>query len=959
MRDEVVTAVAELRGDAERERYFGARPELVSPPALVELCDAIVGRLFTDLDGAERLADTGEWLAGRVDDDFAWGRLLRTRASIAMLRRDYSRSVEYSEASLERFEAISDVREAAITRSSAVQSLINSGRYDQTRGWIEAARRVFDELGDVRQLAILDLNEGALLARQDRFEPALARFRGAFERFRTAGSPSDQAIALRNIAVCLQDLNDLEGAAAAYRRALEHSREHRLTQTSLELECNLSYLYFLRGDYTRALRGFELAREASEEFGDHHHSALSDLDAAEIYLELNLAAEAERLARQGYDGFDRLGMRYEAAKALAFEALAQASRGAAGRGEALGTLARARAIFAAEDNRIWPWRIDLHRALLEYEQGELEAAGELAGAALERLREVPTLAALCELLLTRIELANDDAGAALERAERLAGEIGRLGLGRLEFQAHLLRGQALERMGDPAAALAAFRAADASLHALRGRLVSDELKVAFLEDKQPVYENLVRLAATGPAEVRDPRQAFRFIEKAKARGLADLLVSGVQRLPARTGRGRRLATTLRRLRGEVGALQRRIDRAHSGEQAAGSERLAELEAELVERERELLAALRRLELEDREYGSLQVAAATEPESVQQILPRGTILLEYYIAGGRLVAAVLDRRELTVVPLADASRVEQLQESFRFQLAKFVAGEKLSEVSRRLASQAVEARLRALHAELIEPVAERLVGEHLVVVPHGSLHWLPFHALGDGRTALVDRFRVSYAPSAGVLALCRRRLAGAGGPALVLGVADDRAPLIAREARAVAARLPGSRLLVGGEASEEALRRHAPTARYVHIATHGFFRRDHPMFSAIQLADGRLSVLDLYGLELAAELVVLSGCSTGLNVVRAGDEQVGLTRGLLYAGARALLVSLWDVNDESTAVFMEDLYSALAASETPAGAVATATRRLRDRYPEPYYWAPFALTGWPFSLDDARSAEKEP
>ena len=96
---------------------------------------------------------------------------------------------------------------------------------------------------------------------------------------------------------------------------------------------------------------------------------------------------------------------------------------------------------------------------------------------------------------------------------------------------------------------------------------------------------------------------------------------------------------------------------------------------------------------------------------------------------------------------------------------------------------------------------------------------------------------------------------------------------------------------------------------MHIATHGMFRRDNPMFSSIRLGDGPLSVYDLYELRLSAELVTLSGCGTGLSGVVGGDEQLGLVRGLLYAGARGVLLTLWDAYDSSTADFMKALLRA--------------------------------------------------
>ena len=117
-----------------------------------------------------------------------------------------------------------------------------------------------------------------------------------------------------------------------------------------------------------------------------------------------------------------------------------------------------------------------------------------------------------------------------------------------------------------------------------------------------------------------------------------------------------------------------------------------------------------------------------------------------------------------------------------------------------------------------------------------------------------------------------------------------------------------------------------------------------MFSSIRLGDGPLSVYDLYELRLSAELVTLSGCGTGLSVVVGGDEQLGLVRGLLYAGARAVLLTLWDAYDSSTADFMKAFYGRLQEGWSKARAAQEGMRELRERYPHPFYWAPFALIG---------------
>jgi CHAT domain-containing protein len=117
-----------------------------------------------------------------------------------------------------------------------------------------------------------------------------------------------------------------------------------------------------------------------------------------------------------------------------------------------------------------------------------------------------------------------------------------------------------------------------------------------------------------------------------------------------------------------------------------------------------------------------------------------------------------------------------------------------------------------------------------------------------------------------------------------------------------------------------------------------------MFSGVRLSDGFLYLYELYNLQLNADLLALSGCATGLNVVADGDELVGLIRGALYAGARSLLLTLWEVNDRSATMFMTSFYKLFEESRDKAAAVAQAARQVREQYPHPYHWAPFMVVG---------------
>jgi CHAT domain-containing protein len=230
------------------------------------------------------------------------------------------------------------------------------------------------------------------------------------------------------------------------------------------------------------------------------------------------------------------------------------------------------------------------------------------------------------------------------------------------------------------------------------------------------------------------------------------------------------------------------------------------------------------------------------------------------------------------------------------------------------------------------------------VPHGLLHQVPFHALFDGERYLLERFEISYAPSARVYSLCHQQAPRRSGKALVMSVSDPLIPSVTEEARAVARHLPGAEVLSDGQATTRALRSASPGCHVLHLACHGLFRSDNPMFSSLKLHDGWLTAADVMQLELAGTLVTLSACESGRNEVFAGDELIGLTRAFLGAGAATLVVSLWLVQDEATARLMEKYYERLREGVGPTQALRAAQLAIKGEHPHPYFWAPFILVG---------------
>ncbi len=254
----------------------------------------------------------------------------------------------------------------------------------------------------------------------------------------------------------------------------------------------------------------------------------------------------------------------------------------------------------------------------------------------------------------------------------------------------------------------------------------------------------------------------------------------------------------------------------------------------------------------------------------------------------------------------------------------------------------------LYLYLIAPMVPWIKSEHLVIVPHEDLHYLPFQALQmdqNGRY-LGEAFQISYAPSASVLV----SLPGPSALAQpeVLAIADQSLRYAPEEVRAIG---KGFSSVVIAETllNETDVKTLVAGKGLVHLAVHGTFVPDEQMLSYLSLKegkgdDGKLTAAEMYGLSLdSAKLVVLSACETGSVRATHANEVLGMVRGLIFAGADALLLSSWNIDDQGTADWMRSFYAA-AGIQPLAAAARTAIRDLKAKpgYQHPYYWSPFIL-----------------
>ncbi|WP_217134982.1 CHAT domain-containing protein [Streptomyces sp. AC558_RSS880] len=357
--------------------------------------------------------------------------------------------------------------------------------------------------------------------------------------------------------------------------------------------------------------------------------------------------------------------------------------------------------------------------------------------------------------------------------------------------------------------------------------------------------------------------------------------------------------------GRVMPARRRLDRAQSALESAERD-LEQLVPGHLVRQRRPRAPLR---LED----------------LQPLLPDDTVLVEYLVGWDRsLIWAVTRRHALVREVRAEIPDISGVVRRFHSGCARL----------RPTAGTQDADRLSEL---LLDPVSAILRDhERIIVVPSGPLHLVPFHCLPFGPDLLGSRHVVSVLPAASVL----RHVTGHSRPDLARGALVVGAPSYAPgrglrhlpgtrvEATRVAARY-GTSALLDNDPTEERVSRAVAGAGVIHLATHGQVSAEAPTLSSVALAGAdELTVAHLMGLEVDADLVVLSACDTGRGDTTLGGDLVGLVRGLLAAGARNAVVSLWPVDDTSTCVFMDRFAARIAAHDTVAEALALAQRDLR-------------------------------
>ncbi len=547
-----------------------------------------------------------------------------------------------------------------------------------------------------------------------------------------------------------------------------------------------------------------------------------------------------------------------------------------------------------------------------------------------------------------------------------------------QWRGHGGLGRIAEKEGDNQKAFEHYAKAITIIESMRSKFTDPGLKALFMKGNLRVYERMIQLLQ----KMQRTPEALHYLERARARVMLDMLAE--KGFSSKNKEENELLAQER-------VLRKRIDEISTGQERIGFETPQEMGEEISEAQEpkkqipelehlqsEHRALLEKIEKLNPELASLITINPLKAREIQMLLDGDTVLVEYFLGvEGRFVFVVTQEKVLAVVLEADSKKLFQKIRDFRARAVENITLD-------RLILKTYEEPVSELYQILIQPIEREISGKkNLVIVPHGMLHYLPFQALlsKEGKY-LIESYTISYLPSASVLKYARAKNKGNRGDLFAVGnPATGLPPLPAAEmeVKEVSAIFEKKLVLTGQQATKISVKSQGPQYDMILFSTHGEMIESNPLMSNIRLApsekdDGRLTVSEIFDMEIKANLVTLSACETAL--VRGetgdfpqGDDLVGLSRAFIHAGAPSVVASLWKVSDDSTVELMGAFYRNLKSMsksealrkaqldlmkssirfhvERSSGGITQSINYQPEMSIEcshPYFWAPFILLG---------------
>ena len=462
------------------------------------------------------LIGQAEELAATAEDPYVRGVCVRASGNAHQLLNNFNAAMEHYNEAISLFDSSGNPEQVGKTLLAKVGLLFYLSRFDELFDCAERARTLFEQADDDASLARLNVNLGNAYHRLDRYHEALESYDRAFPVLERVGDLEGLLASSLNSGVVLTALHRFDQADGRYERALELAAELGMHAIELQSRYNRTYLDYLRGDSGQALRGMSDLKQEFEREADDRHVSLCWLDEAEMLLEIGDLSEAIRSARRARALGMKIGLNYEVGKTLLFEAVASLRMGQNEEVDRL--LGEAVKRFESEGNSVWTAVSKVQAALFRGERGEAQALREATAArALLEERSLPDRLAMADIVIGRIQRKTGDRACAIDSFESAAKLAEESRSEWMQFHAYYELGASLAEI-DETRSVPFLGKAESMLDSLWHRIGSDDLKMAFMTDRENVYTQMMPTAAS--TSVPD---AFRLSERARSRVLVERL----------------------------------------------------------------------------------------------------------------------------------------------------------------------------------------------------------------------------------------------------------------------------------------------------------------------------------------------------------------------------------------------------------------------------------------------------
>ncbi|MEG4230946.1 tetratricopeptide repeat protein [Microcoleus sp. Pol11C3] len=909
------------------------------------------------------------------------------------------KALDYYNQSLSLSRVIGDRQKEAYNLLGIGMIYAEFGEQQKALEYYNQSFSLSQEIGDRRWQAFTLIVVGNVYSGLGEKQKALDYYNQSLPLSREIGDRSVEAFALISAGRVYSELGEKQTALDSYNQSLKLFRAIGQREQEARTLNYIGIVYSEVGEKQKALEHYGQSLPISQAVGDRPGQAVTLISIGHVYSELGDQQKALEYYSQSLAIFQTLGDRSSAATTLTSIGIAYSELG--DKEKALEYFNQSLILKRIVGDRSGEARtltgIGNIYAELEDQQKALNYYNQslsLSRKARDRQREAYSLIGIGR---SYAELGNKE--KALEYFNQSL-PLTQATLDRSLEALTLYSIATIKRdSGNLNEALTEIEASLKIIESLRTKIASPELRTSYFSTVQNYYQFyidlLMQLHKTQPKSGYDTK-AFEASERSRARSLLELLQEA--NADIRQGVAPELLQRERSLQQQLDALEKRRVEVFNRPNYTPTQ-----EAELEQQRQTLIAQYQDIQTQIRAT-SPRYAALTQPQPLtlaqiqQQILDENTILLQYSIGKDRSYLWAVTKTSITSYELPPSADFEKAARNFRDALT--------APSSRNSPSKIAQAN-DAISQIILQPVAAQLGQKRLLIVGDGILHYLPFAALSlpgkpgeNGNPPLIVDHEIVLLPSASTLGILRQNYSDRQPPTRTLAILADpvfspederlknqstatnlqaiesvnlglsrsgrdnnlqlsRLKFTRQEAQIIQALVPAnSRTESLDFAASRAVATSQNLSQYkiIHFATHGFANSDHPELSGIVMSlvdkngnplNGFLRLTDIFNLKLAADLVVLSACQTGMGQIVQGEGMVGLTRGFMYAGAQRVVVSLWSVDDEGTATLMSSFYQGmLQKGLTPAAALRAAQLEMlkQEEWRSPYYWAAFTLQG---------------